>query len=84
MVRARWRGRLFTATILGPLTTRQHRAAIITVLAVVIVIPSTPTYRHALGRPLIRMSYNFHENDYKLAKYVGDVLGRLAKAINPT
>ncbi len=43
-----------------------------------------PTYRDALGRPLIRMSYNFHENDYKLAKYVGDVLGRLAKAINPT
>ena len=43
-----------------------------------------PTYRDALGRPLIRMSYNFHENDYKLAKYVGDVLGRLAKAMNPT
>ena len=43
-----------------------------------------PTYRDALGRPLIRMSYNFHDNDYKLAKYVGDVLGRLAKAMNPT
>jgi gluconate 2-dehydrogenase alpha chain len=43
-----------------------------------------PTYRDALGRPLIRMSYNFHDNDYKLAAYVGDVLGRLAKAMNPT
>jgi gluconate 2-dehydrogenase alpha chain len=43
-----------------------------------------PTYRDALGRPLIRMSYNFHDNDYKLAGYVGDVLGRLAKAMNPT
>jgi gluconate 2-dehydrogenase alpha chain len=43
-----------------------------------------PTYRDALGRPLIRMSYNFRENDYKLADYVGGVLGRLAKAMNPT
>ena len=38
----------------------------------------------ALGRPLIRMSYNFRDNDYKLADYVGGVLGRLAKAMNPT
>ncbi len=43
-----------------------------------------PTYRDALGRPLIRMSYNFHDNDYKLANYIGGVLGRLAKAMNPT
>jgi gluconate 2-dehydrogenase alpha chain len=43
-----------------------------------------PTYRDALGRPLIRMSYNFHDNDYKLANYVSGVLGRLAKAMNPT
>jgi gluconate 2-dehydrogenase alpha chain len=43
-----------------------------------------PTYRDALGRPLIRMSYNFRDNDYKLADYIGGVLGRLAKATNPT
>jgi gluconate 2-dehydrogenase alpha chain len=43
-----------------------------------------PTYRDALGRPLIRMSYNFHDNDYKLASYISGVLGRLAKAMNPT
>jgi len=43
-----------------------------------------PTYRDALGRPLIRMSYNFRDNDFKLADYVGGVLGRLAKAMNPT
>jgi gluconate 2-dehydrogenase alpha chain len=30
------------------------------------------------------MSYNFHDNDYKLAEYIGGVLGRLAKAMNPT
>jgi gluconate 2-dehydrogenase alpha chain len=43
-----------------------------------------PTYKDALGRPLIRMSYNFHDNDYKLADYIGGVLGRLAHAMNPT
>jgi gluconate 2-dehydrogenase alpha chain len=43
-----------------------------------------PTYRDALGRPLIRLSYNFRDNDYKVADYVGGVLGRLAQAMNPT
>ncbi len=43
-----------------------------------------PNYKDALGRPLIRMSYNFHDNDYKLANYVSGVLGRLAKAMNST
>ena len=38
-----------------------------------------PNYKDALGRPLIRMSYNFHDNDYKLANYVSGVLGRLAR-----
>jgi gluconate 2-dehydrogenase alpha chain len=43
-----------------------------------------PTYRDALGRPLIRMSYNFRDNDHKLADYISGVLGRLAHAMNPT
>jgi gluconate 2-dehydrogenase alpha chain len=43
-----------------------------------------PTYRDALGRPLIRMSYNFRDNDYKLAEYLGGVLERIARAMNPT
>ena len=28
-----------------------------------------PTYKDALGRPLIRMSYNFRDNDHKMAQY---------------
>ncbi len=43
-----------------------------------------PNYKDALGRPLIRMSFNFHDNDYKLANYTSGVLGRIAKAMNPT
>ena len=33
-----------------------------------------PTYKDALGRPLIRMSYNFRDNDYKMAQYMGQAL----------
>jgi gluconate 2-dehydrogenase alpha chain len=43
-----------------------------------------PTYRDALGRPLIRLSYNFRDNDYRLANYIAGVLGRLGRAMNPT
>src|SRR5258706_13624147 len=43
-----------------------------------------PTYRDALGRPLVRMTYNFHENDYRLAEYIGGVLGKIARAMNPS
>jgi gluconate 2-dehydrogenase alpha chain len=43
-----------------------------------------PTYKDALGRPLIRLSYNFHDNDYKLAEYMAGVIGRIARAMNPT
>jgi len=32
----------------------------------------------------VRMTYNFHENDYKLADYIGGVLGKIARAMNPT
>jgi gluconate 2-dehydrogenase alpha chain len=43
-----------------------------------------PTYRDALGRPLIRMTYNFHENDYKISAYLSDVAVKIGKAMNPT
>jgi gluconate 2-dehydrogenase alpha chain len=43
-----------------------------------------PTYKDALGRPLIRLSYNFHDNDYKLAEYMAGVIGKIARAMNPT
>jgi gluconate 2-dehydrogenase alpha chain len=43
-----------------------------------------PTYKDALGRPLIRMSFNFHDNDYKLAEYMAGVIGKIARAMNPT
>jgi gluconate 2-dehydrogenase alpha chain len=43
-----------------------------------------PTYKDALGRPLIRMTFNFTENDLKMAKYIGGVLDKIATAMKPT
>ena len=43
-----------------------------------------PTYKDALGRPLVRMTYNFHDNDKKMALYIAGVLDKLATAMNPT
>jgi gluconate 2-dehydrogenase alpha chain len=43
-----------------------------------------PTYKDALGRPLIRMSYNFRNNDHKMAEYLAGVLDRIATAMKPT
>ena len=35
-----------------------------------------PTYKDQLGRPLLRMTYNFVENDYKVAEYTVGVAPR--------
>ncbi|MSP94521.1 MAG: GMC family oxidoreductase [Alphaproteobacteria bacterium] len=43
-----------------------------------------PTYKDALGRPLIRMTYNFKENDYKIGAFLSQKSAEIAKAMNPT
>jgi gluconate 2-dehydrogenase alpha chain len=43
-----------------------------------------PTYRDKLGRPLLRMTYNFRDNDRKLSAYVAAKASGLAQAMNPT
>jgi gluconate 2-dehydrogenase alpha chain len=43
-----------------------------------------PTYKDQLGRPLLRMTYNFVENDYKLSEYCMGHAVKIAKAMNPT
>ncbi len=43
-----------------------------------------PTYKDQLGRPLLRLTYNFVENDYKVMEYTLDVATRIARAMNPT
>ena len=43
-----------------------------------------PTYRDHLGQPLVRMTYNFHDNDKKLSTFVTGKAVEIAKAMNPT
>jgi gluconate 2-dehydrogenase alpha chain len=43
-----------------------------------------PTYRDQLGRPLVRMTYNFVENDYKLSEYCVGKAHEIARAMNPS
>ncbi|MGY9105973.1 MAG: GMC oxidoreductase, partial [Alphaproteobacteria bacterium] len=43
-----------------------------------------PNYTDALARPLIRMTYNFQENDYKLGAFLSEKSAEIARAMNPT
>ena len=43
-----------------------------------------PTYRDAIGRPLLRMTYNGTENDHKMSRYLLTRLEAAVKAMNPT
>ncbi len=39
-----------------------------------------PTYRDAIGRPLVRQTYNYRDNDYKMSAYVTAKAAEIAKA----
>ena len=41
-----------------------------------------PTYRDAIGRPLVRMTYNFKPNDHKMSAYVMGKMMEIARAAN--
>jgi gluconate 2-dehydrogenase alpha chain len=41
-----------------------------------------PTYKDAIGRPLVRMTYNFKPNDHRMAAYVVGKASEIARAAN--
>jgi len=43
-----------------------------------------PTYKDALGRPLVRMTFNFKENDYKIGAFLSQKCAEIGRAMNPT
>jgi choline dehydrogenase-like flavoprotein len=43
-----------------------------------------PTYRDAIGRPLIRMTYNYFDNDYKMSAFLTEKAAGIARAANAT
>jgi len=40
-----------------------------------------PTYKDRLGRPLMRMTFDFKENDLKMSRYVVDQTAKIARAM---
>jgi gluconate 2-dehydrogenase alpha chain len=43
-----------------------------------------PTYRNAFGQPLMRMTFDYKENEHKLSRHAAEVVNGIAKAMNPT
>src|SRR5436853_3912370 len=43
-----------------------------------------PTYRNAFGLPLMRMTFDYTENELKLGRHAAQVVNEMAKSMNPT
>jgi gluconate 2-dehydrogenase alpha chain len=42
-----------------------------------------PTYKDALGQPLLRMTFDWHDNEYKMTKFLTDRATEIARAMGP-
>ncbi|GLU31092.1 GMC family oxidoreductase [Trinickia caryophylli] len=42
-----------------------------------------PTYKDAFGLPLLRMTFDWHDNEFDMLGYIGNRMGDVAKAMNP-
>ena len=43
-----------------------------------------PTYRNAFGQPLMRMTFDYKDNEHKMSRHIAQVINELAKSMNPT
>jgi gluconate 2-dehydrogenase alpha chain len=43
-----------------------------------------PTYRNSFGHPLMRMTFDYKENEHKISRMTADVINKIGKAMNPT
>jgi len=43
-----------------------------------------PTYRNAFGQPLMRMTFDYKENEHKMGRHMAQVINDLGKSLNPT
>ena len=42
-----------------------------------------PTYRESFGRPMLRMTFDFTDNELKMSQYITAKAAQVAKAMNP-
>src|ERR1041385_6125236 len=43
-----------------------------------------PTYRNAFGQPLMRMTFDYKDNEHKMGQHAAQVVNDIAKSMNPT
>jgi gluconate 2-dehydrogenase alpha chain len=43
-----------------------------------------PTYRNAFGQPLMRMTFDYKENEHKMGRHAAQVINAIAKSMNAT
>lgn len=43
-----------------------------------------PTYKDSFGQPLLRMTFDFHENELKMSAYITDKMAGIGKAMGAT
>jgi gluconate 2-dehydrogenase alpha chain len=43
-----------------------------------------PTYRNAFGQPLMRMTFDYKENEHRVGRHAAQVINEIAKSMNPT
>jgi gluconate 2-dehydrogenase alpha chain len=43
-----------------------------------------PTYRNAFGQPLMRMTFDYRDNEHKMGRHAAGVINDIAKSMNPT
>src|SRR3977135_1781361 len=43
-----------------------------------------PTYRNAFGQPLMRMTFDYKENEHKMGRHAAAAINAIAKSMNPT
>ena len=43
-----------------------------------------PTYRNAFGQPLMRMTFDYKDNEHKMGTHAAEVINDIAKSMNPT
>jgi len=43
-----------------------------------------PTYRNALGQPMMRMTFDFQKNEHLISTHASQVIDAIAKSLDPT
>ncbi|HLO78074.1 MAG TPA: GMC family oxidoreductase [Magnetospirillum sp.] len=43
-----------------------------------------PTYRDAWGRPLLRLTFDYHDNEIRMSEYLTQAAEKIGRAMNPT